>query len=119
MNAKELFEKSRKLFNDKLSSKVYDSSYLEHINVLLAETFHENNAHRESLKKNHLTEIPQVTTETDEIPYEPIMLHLILPKGLAARLVLDDSPEKYQVYQQEYLNERSATMPCIYTEGWE
>lgn len=103
---------------DKPTSKAYDSYYLNHLNVILAELFAENNALREVAGKDALKEIPQITNENDDVDYEPQMLLNVIPKGLAAQLMIDDDPSKYSVYATAYTNARSAIMPVQF-EMWE
>lgn len=118
MTAREIYVKTKSQMFDKPTSKAYDSYYLNHLNVILAELFAENNALREKAGKEPLEEIFQVSNENDEIDYEPQMVLNIIPKGLAAQLMIDDDPSKYSVYVTAYNNARSAIMPVQF-EMWE
>ena len=117
MNAKELYKLARHLMQDNMSAKHLDEYYITDINVLLAELFNENNALRIKANKGPLIDIPIVYTEEDIIMYEPQMVYNIMPKGLAARFLIDeDDRSKYTIYQTEYINARTQAMPVVFED---
>ena len=119
MTAKELYTNTRMIMFDNLSSKKLDQYYLAGINVLLAELFAENNSLREGHNKEPLLEIPQVSDGQDELNYEPEMLYMVMPKGLAAHFYVDeDDRSKYTLMKTEYMNARAQVSPIVYVEGW-
>ena len=120
MTAKELYKMARHLMKDNMTSKHLDEYYITDINVLLTELFNENNALREKANKGPLLSVPVISSEDDQIMYEPQMVYNIMPKGLAARFFVDeDDRSKYTIYQTEYMNARMMNVPVNFEEGWE
>ena len=119
MTVNELYQTARALMFDNLNSTNLDQYLLAHVNVLIAELFHENNQLRQFKNKANLYSIPIVTSEEDTLKYEEEMLYNVMPKGLAARFLQDeDDRSKYTMMQTEYMNARSSVMPAVFVEGW-
>lgn len=78
----------------------YRSYVLPLLNILLAETMDVNNGLRRWAGKEPLTEAPQLTALDDEIPYEPLLLRMAFPPGLAAKLLFDDGDMNKMAYMQ-------------------
>lgn len=104
MTMYELYKKALNVMFEKPTSKVYDSYYKDHINLLLANVFDINNTIRISKQKEPLETIPVLSKDTDEIPYEDQVVNEILPWGLAAQFSIDDDLNKYQIFNTNFLN---------------
>ena len=118
MTVKELYQTARALMFDNLNSTNLDQYLLAHVNVLIAELFHDNNQLRDSKNKANLYTIPIVKSKDDVLIYEDELLYNVMPKGLAARFMQDeDDRSRYTMMQTEYMNARANVMPAVF-EGW-
>ena len=78
---------------------------LDVLNILLMECFGAEQNSREWKGQELLTEVPQVTSDTDEIPYNDILLRLALPYGIEWKFA-EQNLNQYQAdqYHQLYLD---------------
>lgn len=107
MTARELYERAKALMFEKSTSRDYDNYYIPWTNTLLREQFDLNNHLRLKHGKEELTEIPEIVSGDDDIPYEVEMLNEILPYGLAANFFIDDDLSKFDLFNTKYENAMS------------
>ena len=87
----------------------YEASFYPMLNMVLAETFDTNNAHRLGAGKAELDEVPVIENAEDEIDYEEIILKKVVPYGIAGMLYAEDDDtglgnyyrEKYELLKGE------------------
>lgn len=104
MTVKELYELAKSMMFEKKTSRDYDNYYIPWINVLLSENFDLNNSILLQEGEEALDEIPSVSADDDELPYEDIINRNVLPYGLAAKFFIDDDLSKYDIFNTDYQN---------------
>jgi len=102
MTGKELLVRALALFAETETTD-YEALALPYIDMVLAETFDTNNRIRTAAGKAVLTEMPELASLADTLPYEDKLVKLALPYGLAAKLYFDeeDNP-RLTMFNQEY-----------------
>lgn len=118
VTAQDMLKKAMDLMGEE--SK-YQSGYapflIEIINYLLADCFAVNNAYREDVGKEPLTQIPSVSKPEDEIPYEYAAIELIMIHGLAYQLLFqDDEADKANMEYTIYEQNKARFSPAVYTD---
>jgi hypothetical protein len=105
-------------------SAEYQDAAIPVINLLLSDCFEVNNSIRKHNGDAEFTEIPEIDTLSDELPYEDAINRKVLPFGLAGYLYAEDDAtvatlrmnkyeyEKAQNYKAEYVQVND-----YYTEG--
>lgn len=93
------------LFETEGSAGDYNIYALPLMNLLLPELFDVNNSILKAEGKIPLTDIPVLSSLSENIPYDEKLLRSSLPYGLAAKLVYDDNDmEKVGYFHQLYVN---------------
>lgn len=110
MTVKELYELTKAMMFEKSTSRDYDNYYIPWINVLLSENFDINNSLLRAIGETPLDDIPSVSADTDELPYEDRINREVLPYGLAAKFFIDDDLSKYDIFNTDYQNAQMAYM---------
>jgi len=105
MLVSELYATTKALFFEKENSTIYDSYLIPNLNRVIRDCFDYNNNERMFNDKAPLQSVPYVSTFNDELVYEDVYLHQIMPIGLAAYLLIDDDLSKYSIYITDYKNE--------------
>ena len=81
----------------------HEATAVAKINLVLVETYHENNRIRRSKDMESLTSIPVISALTETLTYENELLYRVLPLGLVCRLFVDeDNIPVLSMYKQEY-----------------
>ena len=122
MTVKELYELTKAMMFEKKTSRDYDNYYIPWINVLLSENFDLNNSLLTAIGETPLDDIPSVSADTDELPYEDKINREVLPYGLAAKFFIDDDLSKYDIFNTDYQNARMKYMrgrPIAMTDVYE
>lgn len=83
----------------------YKEIALTHINILLDDTWKQNNRMRLAAGKKELTARVSLGGLGEELPYEEALVHDALPYGLAAKLFFeeDDNP-RLSMFNEEFAN---------------
>lgn len=68
----------------------YQEVALPFVNMVLAECFEANNRLRRRAGKEELSELPVMSDLQETLPYEEELVRLVLPYGLAAKLIYDE-----------------------------
>lgn len=110
MTVKELYEMAKALMFEKTTSRDYDNYYMKWINTLLAENFDLNNSLLVANGDDALDEIPTVSKDDDELPYEDVINRSVLPYGLAANFFIDDDLSKFDIFNTYYQNAQMRLM---------
>ncbi len=110
MNVRTLYNLAKSMMFEKPTSRDYDNYYKDWINVLLVEQFDLNNHLRLKHGKEELTEIPSISKDEDDVPYEAEECMEILPYGLASKFFIDDDLSKFDIYNRNYENAMSKYM---------
>lgn len=125
MTVKELYELTKAMMFEKKTSRDYDNYYIPWINVLLSENFDLNNSLLTAIGETPLDDIPSVSGDTDELPYEDKINREVLPYGLAAKFFIDDDLSKYDIFNTDYQNARmkymrgrAVAMTDVYEVDW-
>ena len=96
------------MFCTKEEKADYESSFIPMLNIVLAETFHMNNARRMGSGKEELSSIPEVKKLSDEIEYEDIILRKTVPYGVAGMLYAEDDDTGMGNYYREKYEQMKA-----------
>lgn len=117
MTAQKIFDTAVTLmFGEEIDKADYEPFFINTLNALLGENFFNNNALREMAGKEPLTEIPVITDMTDEVDYEPIFTHTILPYGVAGYIYTDDDRGVGTEYKNKYEYERTRVLTSVYED---
>ena len=106
MTVENLYQITKDVMYEKASSNIYDDKLINNLNILLVELFDENNMSRMFKDMKPLTEVPLVSSTSDELIYETEYLYEVLPFGLANRFEIDDDLNKHSIYEVYYNNAR-------------
>lgn len=106
MTAQDMYKIVKNIMSEKGSSKVFDQYFLDTLNLILAETFNDNNMCRMFYDKKPLTEIPYVDSFETELTYENEYLREVIPYGIAAQLETDDDLTKNGIFATKYSNSK-------------
>lgn len=106
MKLNDLYSRTKAVMFEKSTSTTYDGNIIEAANLIIAETFTENNMCRIFYGKKPLTDIPLMTSLESDVPYEEELLREVLPYGIAALLLIDDDLSKHALYANKYDNAR-------------
>lgn len=115
MTADAIFDIVLALMFAEASEKDDYPGFLPILNLFLQETYELNNGLREWAGKEPLPEVPFLTALTDEVPYEGIVVRLLLPYGVAGRLATEENPSMAAnfVNKYEFERERMAIKGCF------
>lgn len=106
MTGTDIFDTALVLMNEDTTSKADYPGFLTLLNLFLMENYDINNGLRLAAVKLELVEVPWLTTLTDAVGYEPVMERVILPYGLAGRLVIEDNASLAAQFTNKYEYER-------------
>lgn len=108
MTGIELEKKALALFSE-TDTEEYEGLALIHINILLDETWKQNNRMRRKAGKEELENRIQLNGLSEEITYEDELVRQALPYGLAAKLYFDEEDNaRLSMFNQEYANRLTA-----------
>lgn len=117
MTADEIFTDVMALMFGEEGDKDQYPPFLSMLNIVLAETFDLNNAWRRMTGKDGLTQIPRIEQLTDEVDYEPRLLRMVIPYGVAGMLYAeDDDTGMGDYYRSKYEAAKSAAAFAEFTE---
>lgn len=105
MTVQQLYEAALALLSEQVQrAKSYNHFKIPIVNQIIAECFDTNNAIRiaDGLEPLHKSQMPYMTGENDEIPYDIRLLRECMPYGVASLLVIDDDKSKATVFSQQY-----------------
>lgn len=104
MTANQLYRTTLAIMSENESNaSSYTEFVIPNINVLLSELYDTENSLRASNSEVLLTEIPEITQLTDELPYNEQLCRTVMPYGLAVYLSLgDDEYSKAGFYDSRY-----------------
>ena len=81
----------------------YEGGFFALLNLCLAENFALNNNLRRARGEEPLQTIPELSLESDALPYEETLNRALLPLGIAATLFADDDETGIaNVYREQY-----------------
>lgn len=117
MTANEIFTTVMALMFGEDADKDQYPPFLPMLNIILAETFDVNNAWRRQIGKEELDTIPLIGALTDEVDYEPRILRMVIPYGVAGMLYAeDDDTGMGDYYRSKYEMAKSAAAFAEFTE---
>lgn len=117
MTADEIFTDVMALMYGEEGDKDQYPPFLSMLNIVLAETYDLNNAWRRMTGKDELTQIPRMEQLTDEVDYEPRLLRMVIPYGVAGMLYAeDDDTGMGDYYRSKYEAAKSAAAFAEFTE---
>lgn len=117
MTADKIFTNVMALMFGEDADKDQYPPFLPMLNIILAETFDINNAWRRAIGKPEMDEIPLITALTDEVDYEPRILRMVIPYGVAGMLYAeDDDTGMGDYYRSKYEMAKSAAAFAEFTE---
>lgn len=91
MTANEIFDSVIALmFSEEVDKTDYQTNFIAHLNMKLAETFYPNNSIRKAKGKEPLEEPPIITSLDDEVEYENEITRSLLPLGISGDLYVED-----------------------------
>lgn len=104
MTGEELTIRAAALFGE-TEIEDYRAIALIHINILLDDTWKQNNRMRAAAGKDMLEQRMKLEKLADEIPYEEALVHDALPYGLAAKLYFEeDDNTRLSMFNEEFAN---------------
>lgn len=104
MTLNDIYKKTKAIMSEKPTSTTYDNVVIDQMNVILTELFDANNMCRVFYGKEPLTEVPLLTSLSDEVPYETEYCREVIPYGLASMLEIDDDLSKHSLFEVKYNN---------------
>lgn len=117
MTADDIFTDVMALMFGEEGDKDQYPPFLSMLNIVLAETYELNNAWRRMTGKDELTQIPLIEQLTDEVDYEPRLLRMVIPYGVAGMLYAeDDDTGMGDYYRSKYEAAKSAAAFAEFTE---
>lgn len=117
MTADEIFTDVMALMFGEEGDKDQYPPFLSMLNIVLAETFDLNNAWRRMTGKDELAQIPRIAQLTDEVDYEPRLLRMVIPYGVAGMLYAeDDDTGMGDYYRSKYEAAKNAAAFAEFTE---
>lgn len=117
MTADDIFTDVMALMFGEEGDKDQYPPFLSMLNIVLAETYDLNNAWRRMTGKDGLTQIPLIEQLTDEVDYEPRLLRMVIPYGVAGMLYAeDDDTGMGDYYRSKYEAAKSAAAFAEFTE---
>lgn len=104
MTGQALVTRAISLFGD-TNRTFYEGLAIHAVNLLMAETFDVNNRIRVENRKSALSEVPELSSLSGEIPYEDRLVKYAFPYGMAAKLFADERDlALLGVFHQSYAN---------------
>ncbi len=114
MTADKMFDRVLALmFSDSTEKSDLQKSYLATLNIILAETFPNENGIRKSDEKLAAPQI--VSALTDELVYHDGVLAFV-PYGVAGLLMAEDDPNIATQYKQKYEAERHSCVTARFED---
>ena len=104
MTANQLYRTTLAIMSENESNaSSYTEFLIPNINLLLSELFDAENSLRATSGADILTDIPEIMSMTDELPYQEQLCRTVMPYGLATYLALgDDEYTKAGFYDSRY-----------------
>ena len=104
MTANQLYRTTLAIMSENESNaSSYTEFLIPNINLLLSELFDAENSLRATSGADILTDIPEIMSMTDELPYQEQLCRTEMPYGLATYLALgDDEYTKAGFYDSRY-----------------
>lgn len=108
MTGEELLKRAGALIGE-TEMEDYRAIALTHINIMLDDTWKQNNRMRVYAGKEELKTRPQLGGLGEEIPFEEEMVREAMPYGLAALLYFDEEDNsRLSMFKEEYANRLTA-----------
>ena len=89
-------------------AKGYAELVVPTVNFMLGDCFRENNTIRAGKGKEELSEIPEISDISQEVPFESELCRVCLVNGLAGYLLLDDDTNKAGYFLEKYDTAKSS-----------
>lgn len=119
MTVQQLYEAALALLSEEVQrAKSYNHFKISIVNQIIAECFDTNNDIRiaDGLEPLHKSQMPYMTGENDEIPYDVCLLRKCMPYGVASLLVNEDDKIKASVFSEQFENKKAECSVAVSDE---